>query len=103
MNGVIRSRGPNHQTKFSVTRESVKELQTRDTRSSFIRFEARLPNECWQSDVTHWRLRGGVEVEIVNIIDDHSRLAVGSRVLRTATAPKGPGGVPRSGCTLGVP
>jgi transposase InsO family protein len=23
-------------------------------RSSFIRFEAQLPNECWQSDVTHW-------------------------------------------------
>jgi transposase InsO family protein len=56
-------------------------------RSSWIRFEASLPNECWQSDVTHWRLASGTEVEIVNIIDDYSRLAVGSRVLRTATAP----------------
>jgi transposase InsO family protein len=56
-------------------------------RSSWVRFEAQLPNECWQSDVTHWWLRDRVEVEIVNIIDDHSRLAVGSRVLRTATAP----------------
>jgi transposase len=25
-------------------------------RSSWIRFEAQLPNECWQSDVTHRRL-----------------------------------------------
>jgi transposase InsO family protein len=56
-------------------------------RSSWIRFEAQLPNECWQSDVTHWRLGDGTEVEIVNFIDDHSRAAVASRVLRTATAP----------------
>ena len=69
-------------------REFITPQRHKRPRSSFIRFEARLPNERWQSDVTHWRLRGGVEVEIVNIIDDHSRLAVGSRVLRTATAPK---------------
>jgi transposase InsO family protein len=56
-------------------------------RSSWHRFEATLPNECWQSDVTHWRLADGTEVEIVNFIDDHSRLAVASRVLATASAP----------------
>ncbi len=28
-------------------------------RSSWVRFEAQLPNECWQSDVTHWRLEDG--------------------------------------------
>jgi transposase InsO family protein len=56
-------------------------------RSSWIRFEAQLPNECWQSDVTHWRLGDRTEVEIVNFIDDHSRLAVAARVLGTATAP----------------
>ena len=52
-----------------------------------MRFEAQLPNECWQSDVTHWRLAEDAPVEIVNFIDDHSRLATASRVLRTATAP----------------
>jgi transposase InsO family protein len=57
-------------------------------RSSWIRFEARLPNECWQSDVTHWRLGDGTEVQIVNFIDDHSRLAVAARVIGTATAPQ---------------
>ena len=56
-------------------------------RSSWIRFEATLPNECWQSDVTHWRLGDGTEVDIVNFIDDHSRVAVASRVLARATAP----------------
>lgn len=57
-------------------------------RSSWLRFEAQLPNECWQSDVTHWRLRDGTDAEIVNFLDDHSRLAVAARVLSTATAPK---------------
>jgi transposase InsO family protein len=57
-------------------------------RSSWVRFEAQLPNECWQSDVTHWRLADQTEVEIVNFLDDHSRLAVASRVHRVATAPK---------------
>ena len=56
-------------------------------RSSWVRFEAQLPNGCWQSDVTHWGLADGTEVEIVNFIDDHSRLAVASQVLRRATAP----------------
>jgi transposase InsO family protein len=55
-------------------------------RSSWVRFEAKLPNECWQSDVTHWALSDGTGVEIVNFIDDHSRVAVASRVLPTATA-----------------
>jgi transposase InsO family protein len=57
-------------------------------RSSWVRFEATLPNERWQSDVTHWRLRDGSEAEIVNFIDDHSRLAIASGVMRTATAPQ---------------
>ena len=43
-------------------------------RSSWKRFEADLPNQCWQADVTHWRLADPTEVEILNIIDDHSRL-----------------------------
>jgi transposase InsO family protein len=57
-------------------------------RSSWVRFEAQLPNECWQADVTHWRLADGSVVEIVNVIDDHSRLAVASRVFTSVTAAK---------------
>src|SRR2546425_3480413 len=55
-------------------------------RSSWIRFEAQLPNECWQSDMTHWRLADGGEVEIVNFIDDHSRLIIASCVFTATTA-----------------
>jgi transposase InsO family protein len=47
-------------------------------RSSFIRFEAELPNQLWQTDATHWALAGGAPVEILNFIDDHSRLCLGS-------------------------
>ena len=43
-------------------------------RSSFVRFEASLPNELWQADTTHWRLADGTDVEILDLIDDHSRL-----------------------------
>lgn len=41
---------------------------------SKIRFEAQLPNEMWQADITAWRLGSGEVVEILNLIDDHSRL-----------------------------
>ena len=56
-------------------------------RSSWKRFEADLPNQCWQSDVTHWRLTDGSSAEILNIIDDHSRLLIASIARRTITGP----------------
>jgi transposase InsO family protein len=56
-------------------------------RSSWRRFQAELPNECWQADVTHWALADGTEVEILNMIDDHSRLLVASRAFATVKAP----------------
>ena len=56
-------------------------------KSSLRRFQADLPNECWQADTTHWALADGTDVEILNIIDDHSRLLVASRAFRTTKAP----------------
>jgi transposase InsO family protein len=50
-------------------------------KSSFIRFEAAMPNERWQADITHWHLADGTDVEILNIIDDHARFLVGSDAL----------------------
>ena len=47
-------------------------------RSSWRRFEADLPNELWQADITHWPLAGGADAEILNILDDHSRLLAAS-------------------------
>jgi len=46
-------------------------------RSSWHRFTADLPNELWQADITHWPLAGGGDAEILNILDDHSRLLAG--------------------------
>ncbi|HEY4267445.1 MAG TPA: IS481 family transposase [Galbitalea sp.] len=43
-------------------------------RSSYIRFAADQPNETWQSDFTHWALADGQDIEILNWLDDHSRL-----------------------------
>ena len=50
-------------------------------RSSYIRFAAGLPNECWQSDVTYyllgpWRPGQSNRAEILTWLDDHSRYAV---------------------------
>jgi transposase InsO family protein len=45
---------------------------------SLIRFEADLPNEMWQADITAWTLADGEVSEILNLIDDHSRLHLGS-------------------------
>jgi transposase InsO family protein len=50
-------------------------------KSSYQRFVASLPNECWQSDMTHWVLEGERGIEIVNFIDDHSRLCLASVAL----------------------
>jgi transposase InsO family protein len=47
-------------------------------RSSYVRFCAELPNECWQADITAWRLACGEVVEVLNLIDDHSRLLLAS-------------------------
>ncbi|HWS44314.1 MAG TPA: IS481 family transposase [Acidimicrobiia bacterium] len=45
-------------------------------RASYKRFEASLPNECWQSDVTHVRLADSTEAEVLAWIDDCSRYVV---------------------------
>ncbi len=45
-------------------------------RRSYIRFEADLPNECWQADFTHWPLVEGTDTEILSFLDDHSRYAL---------------------------
>lgn len=42
-------------------------------RSSYHRFEADLPNECWQADITHALLASGTRIEVLDFLDDHSR------------------------------
>jgi transposase InsO family protein len=54
-------------------------------KSSYRRFEADQPNECWQSDFTHWQLADGTGVEIINWLDDHSRYLLASLACRRVT------------------
>jgi transposase InsO family protein len=56
-------------------------------RSSWTRFESALPNETWQTDMTHWHLDNERPVEIINFIDDYSRAVLASVAVPVATAP----------------
>ena len=56
-------------------------------RSSYTRFEASQPNETWQTDFTHWKLRNGRGIEILNFIDDHSRFLIACTAAYVTTSP----------------
>jgi transposase len=49
-------------------------------RSSYLRFQADQPNECWQSDFTHWPLADGTDAEVISWLDDHSRYLRAARI-----------------------
>lgn len=63
-------------------------------KASYIRFEAAMPNETWQSDFTHYRLADdtadgtgqGTDVEIITWLDDHSRYVLHSSAHDPVTA-----------------
>src|SRR5215207_4143675 len=57
-------------------------------RSSWRTFCAEQPNERWQADITHWRLADGSEVEILNILDDHSRVNIAAKARRITLGPQ---------------
>ena len=78
-----------HQVKVSsatiartLTREGlVTPEPSKRPRSSYLRFEAAMPNETWQSDFTHYRLTNpdhspGNDTEIITWLDDHARYAL---------------------------
>jgi transposase InsO family protein len=56
-------------------------------KSSYLRFQAEQPNELWQTDLTHWALADGTDVEIGNWLDDHSRYCLDSRAKLVYKAP----------------
>jgi len=80
-----------HHHGISVSRATIARTLTRSgvviadpskrPKSSYLRFEATMPNETWQSDFTHYRLTRpdgttGVDCEIITWLDDHSRYAL---------------------------
>jgi transposase InsO family protein len=55
-------------------------------KSSYVRFAAEQPNERWQADITHWPLADRTDTEILNWLDDHSRLCLASTAAPVFTA-----------------
>jgi transposase InsO family protein len=91
-----------HQHGLTVSRASVARHLTRAglvvpepkkrPKSSYIRFQAAMPNECWQADFTHYRLtrpdgRPGRDTEILSWLDDHSRYALTVTAHHRVTGP----------------
>ena len=72
-------------------------------KSSWKRFCADFPNQCWQADVTHVALADGSFVEVLNIVDDHSRLCVESRAFVTTRSPDVVRALHRAGQRWGYP
>jgi transposase InsO family protein len=72
-------------------------------KSSYIRFEAALPNETWQADVTFFELADGSKVEILNYLDDFSRVCVASKVLDVTTSPDVVATLYEAGAAWGLP
>ena len=72
-------------------------------RSSYLRFEAAQPNECWQSDFTHWPLAGGAGAEIINWLDDHSRYLLAASACAPVTGKVVVDTFLQAGSTHGLP
>ena len=61
-------------------------------KSSYIRYAAEMPNETWQADFTHYRLRRpdgrpGADTEILTWLDDCSRYALSVTAHHRVTGP----------------
>jgi transposase InsO family protein len=72
-------------------------------KSSWKSFVAEFPNECWQADVTHVEVADGVVYEVLNIIDDHSRLCVASKLFVTTRSPDVVRTLHKAAATWGYP
>ena len=86
-----------HRHQISLARATIHRILTRAgtvtpepakrPKTSYLRFQAEMPNETWQSDVTHYRLATGADTEIISWLDDHSRYALHVSAHPRITAP----------------
>jgi transposase InsO family protein len=56
-------------------------------KSSYIRFQADQPNECWQASFTRYPLADSAATEILTWLDDHSRYALSVTAHHRVTGP----------------
>jgi len=85
-----------HHHQLTVSESTIARTLTREglvtpepkkrPKASYLRFEAAMPNECWQSDFTHYPLADGTDTEIITWLDDHSRYALHVSAHRRITA-----------------
>ena len=91
-----------HHHQVTLSRATIHRILTRHgaitpepkkrPKSSYVRFEAAMPNETWQSDFTHYRLTRpdgspGADVEIISWLDDCTRYALHISAHRAITTP----------------
>jgi transposase InsO family protein len=86
-----------HRHQLTVSRATIHRILTRAgtvtpqpakrPKASYLRFQAEMPNETWQSDFTHYRLTTGADTEIISWLDDHSRYALHVSAHARITAP----------------
>ena len=94
---VARSTISRHLTKTGLVTPEPKKRP----KSSYIRFQASMPNETWQSDFTHYRLtrpdgQPGTDVEIISWLDDCTRYALHVSAHQRTTTPIVVDDIPRS-------
>ena len=99
--GVAPGRSTIH--RVLVRRGFVVSQPQKRPRTSWTRFESSLPNETWQADMTHWVLADGTKVEILNFVDDYSRLVTAAVVVPVATAADVVAGFYQGASTWGFP
>lgn len=68
-----------------VRRGLVVAQPSKRPKSSWKRFEATAPNERWQIDAMDWTIASGL-LRVLNIVDDHSRVAIASVAVTEATS-----------------
>jgi len=86
-----------HHHRTTLSRATIHRILTRSgavipepakrPKVSYLRFQAEMPNETWQSDFTHYRLATGADTEIISWLDDHSRYALHVSAHTRITAP----------------
>jgi transposase InsO family protein len=86
-----------HHHRTTLSRATIHRILTRSgavipepakrPKASYLRFQAEMPNETWQSDFTHYRLATGADTEIISWLDDHSRYALHVSAHARITAP----------------
>src|SRR5829696_8506731 len=86
-----------------VARGLVIPASNKRPHASWRRFCWERPNDLWQIDATHWTLANGNVVEIINIVDDHSRVCLASVAVTTCTSRAAWDAVEHAGSSWALP